>query len=90
MYYTYIVQCSDGTYYTGYTTDINNRIRVHNQKKGAKYTRSRTPVVLMYHEEHKTKSDAMRREAAIKKLTREQKENLIQSRKKDHNRNKPG
>lgn len=90
MYYTYIVQCSDGTYYTGYTTDINNRIRAHNQKKGAKYTRSRTPVVLMYHEEHKTKSDAMRREAAIKKLTREQKENLIQSRKKDHNRNKPG
>ena len=56
MFYTYIIECSDGTYYTGYTTDLNRRIRMHNEKKGAKYTRSRTPVTLVYQETSETKS----------------------------------
>lgn len=77
MYYTYIVKCSDGTYYTGYTNDLRRRIRSHNEKKGAKYTRSRTPVTLVYAEENDTKSLAMKREAAIKKLSRKEKEKLI-------------
>lgn len=77
MYYTYIVKCSDGTYYTGYTNDLWQRVRAHNEKKGAKYTRSRTPVTLVYAEESDTKSLAMKREAAIKKLSRKEKEQLI-------------
>ena len=77
MYYTYIVKCSDGTYYTGYTKDLRQRVRAHNEKKGAKYTRSRTPVTLVYAEESDTKSLAMQREAAIKKLSRKEKEQLI-------------
>ena len=62
MYYTYIVECSDGTYYTGYTNDLRQRIRTHNEKKGAKYTRSRTPVTLVYAEESDTKSLARGRD----------------------------
>lgn len=77
MYYTYIVKCSDGTYYTGYTNDLRQRVRAHNEKKGAKYTHSRTPVTLVYAEESDTKSLAMKREAAIKKLSRKEKEQLI-------------
>lgn len=80
-YYTYIAQCSDGTYYTGYTTDIEKRIAVHNASTGAKYTKTRRPVHLVYLEESDSKSLAMQREAAIKKLTRKQKEGLIMSRK---------
>ncbi len=80
-YYTYIAQCSDGTYYTGYTTDIEKRIAVHNAGTGAKYTKTRRPVHLVYLEESDSKSLAMQREAAIKKLTRKQKEGLIMSRK---------
>lgn len=83
MFYTYIIECSDGTYYTGYTTDLNRRIRMHNEKKGAKYTRSRTPVTLVYQETSETKSYAMQREAAIKRLSRKEKEKLIQSQKKN-------
>ena len=77
MYYTYIVKCSDGTYYTGYTNDLRQRVQAHNKKKGAKYTRSRTPITLVYAEESGTKSLAMKREAAIKKLSRKEKEQLI-------------
>lgn len=79
MFYTYIVECSDGTYYTGYTTDLEKRICAHNQKRGAKYTRSRTPVKLVYQETSGTKSLAMQREAAIKRLSRKEKEKLIRS-----------
>lgn len=75
--YTYIVECSDGTFYTGWTNDIEKRILVHNAKKGAKYTRSRTPVKLVYFEKADTKQQAMRREAQIKRLSRQQKEQLI-------------
>ena len=77
MNYTYIVECKDGTYYTGYTNDITRRLKAHNKKKGAKYTKPRTPVKLVYLEESKTKQEAMQREAAIKKLTRAQKIELI-------------
>lgn len=79
--YTYIVECSDGTYYTGWTTDIQKRLLRHNAKKGAKYTRTRTPVRLVYLEAADTKQQAMRREAQIKRLSRYEKEQLIKMRK---------
>lgn len=75
--YTYIVECSDGTLYTGWTTDLDKRLAAHNSGKGAKYTRNRTPVRLVYYEEHTEKREAMRREYAIKQLTRKEKETLI-------------
>ncbi len=75
--YVYIVKCADGTLYTGWTTDIEKRIKAHNAGRGAKYTKYRTPVVLVYSEEFETKSQALRREAEIKKMTRPQKEVLV-------------
>ena len=77
MNYTYVVKCSDGTYYTGWTNNLEKRIRVHNEGKGAKYTRSRGPVELVYYEEFESKEEAMSREARIKRLTRKEKEQLI-------------
>ena len=62
MNYTYIVKCSDGSFYTGWTNDLEKRIKAHNDGKGAKYTKSRRPVVLAYYEEFHTKEEAMRRE----------------------------
>lgn len=79
--YTYIVECSDGTYYTGWTNDIKKRIIIHNSKKGAKYTRSRTPVKLVYLEQTDTRQKAMSREAQIKRMSRQEKEQLIKNRK---------
>ena len=79
MHYAYIVKCSDGTYYTGYTNDLEKRLLAHNAGKGAKYTRNRLPVEMVYFEEYEEKSEAMKREYAIKQLTREQKEKLISS-----------
>lgn len=70
MYYTYILECADGTFYCGYTNDVEGRVKTHNEGKGAKYTKSRLPVKVVYSEEYNTKSEAMKREAAIKKLTR--------------------
>ncbi len=78
-YYTYMVECSDGSLYTGYTNDLDNRIKVHNLGKGAKYTRSRLPVRLVYYEVFDNKNDAMKRECAIKKLSREAKLALIKT-----------
>ena len=66
----YVVECCDKTWYTGYTTDIVRRIKTHNAKKGAKYTRVRVPVELIYYEEFDTKSEATRAESSFKKLTR--------------------
>lgn len=77
--YTYILKCADGTYYTGWTTDLEQRLKAHNQGTGAKYTRAHRPVTLAYAELHATKSDAMKREAAIKKLSRKEKEALAAS-----------
>ena len=77
MNYTYIVKCSDGSLYTGWTNDLEKRIRAHNDGKGAKYTKSRRPVVLAYYEAFQTKEEAMRREWEIKQLDREQKMKMI-------------
>lgn len=79
MNYVYILQCSDETLYTGWTNNLENRIKVHNSGKGAKYTRCRLPVKLVYQETFPTKEEALRREAAIKKMTRGQKLELISS-----------
>ena len=80
--YVYIVECSDGTWYTGWTNDLEHRMQAHNSGQGAKYTRSRRPVRLIYFEEHESASSARRREYAIKRLTRAQKEKLVE-RKED-------
>ena len=77
MNYTYIVRCSDGTLYTGWTNDLKKRIKDHNEGRGAKYTRSRRPVVLAYYEEFATKEEAMSREWAIKQMPRCKKEEII-------------
>lgn len=78
MYYVYIIRCADDTLYTGITTDIERRITEHNDSKlGAKYTRARRPVVIVYSSSHPDKSSASREEARIKKLARSQKELLI-------------
>lgn len=76
-YFIYIAECADGTWYTGWTRDPQRRIRVHNSGKGAKYTRSRLPVRLVYTEEFGTAAEARRREYEIKRLTRAQKEALV-------------
>lgn len=76
--YTYILKCSDDTYYTGYTTNLEKRIFEHNTwKNWAKYTKWRRPVELVYFEEFDNKSEALKREYEIKELTRLQKEKLI-------------
>ena len=76
-HFVYIVECDDGTYYTGYTTDVKRRVKVHNEGKGAKYTRGRLPVKLRHQEEYSSRSLAMQRECEIKGLTREEKEKLV-------------
>lgn len=79
-HYTYILRCNDGTLYTGYTNDLDKRVKAHNEGKGAKYTRSRSPVVLVYHEVFDTKKEAMSREWHIKHdMTRDEKIKLIES-----------
>lgn len=77
MNYTYIVKCSDGTFYTGWTNDLTRRMEAHNQGRGAKYTKARRPVTLIYYEAFETKEEAMKREYAIKRLSRKEKEELI-------------
>ncbi|MDD6460254.1 MAG: GIY-YIG nuclease family protein [Absicoccus porci] len=77
--YVYIVQCADATYYTGWTNDLKKRIEAHNAGKGAKYTKSRQPVQLVYYETYATKSEAMAREYAIKQLSRQEKAQLIKA-----------
>lgn len=77
MNYVYILQCSDGTFYTGWTNNLEKRIQCHNKGKGAKYTRGRRPVKLIYFEEFIEKRDAQKREVFIKRLTREKKLKLI-------------
>lgn len=79
MNVTYMVRCSDGTLYTGWTNDIEKRLEAHNHGLGAKYTRSRIPVELVYLERFETKQEAMKREAAIKRLSRADKQKLVES-----------
>ena len=75
--YTYILRCADGSLYTGWTNDLGKRLAAHNAGNGAKYTKSRRPVELVYFETFATKEEAMRREYAVKQLTREEKLRLI-------------
>ena len=77
-WFVYMLRCRDGSLYTGYTDDVARRLAVHQSGKGAKYTRSRLPVELAYQEELPDKSSALRREIAIKKLTRQQKLALVE------------
>ena len=79
MCYVYILECSDNTLYTGWTTDINKRLKTHLSGQGAKYTRCRLPVKLVYFEEYDNKISAQKREYAIKQLSRKNKLNLISS-----------
>ena len=78
MYYAYLLQCADNTIYAGYTNGLSQRIEAHNNGIGAKYTRSRLPVKLMYYEGFTSKSEALKREAALKRLSRKQKIKLIE------------
>lgn len=75
--YTYILLCSDGTLYTGWTNDLENRVKCHNKGEGAKYTRGRLPVRLAYYETFETKQEAMKREVQIKRLKRTKKLKMI-------------
>lgn len=78
--YTYILRCSDGTLYTGWTNDLAKRTAAHNSGRGAKYTRGRTPVELVYSESFQTKNEALSREAELKRMTRDEKLDLINNR----------
>ena len=78
MNYTYLLECADHTLYCGWTNDLEKRVKAHNSGCGAKYTKARRPVVLVYFEEFQTKEEAMRREAAIKRLTRKEKMRLME------------
>ena len=80
-FFTYILRCGDGSFYTGWTDDLDRRIRVHNAGKGGSYTRAHLPVALIYSEAFPSKNEAMSREWAIKKLNRDEKEKLIRSEK---------
>ncbi|WP_126664079.1 GIY-YIG nuclease family protein [Haloterrigena salifodinae] len=73
----YVLECADGSLYTGYTTDLERRVAEHDAGEGAKYTRGRAPVELRYHERHESRSAAMSREYEIKQLSRREKERLV-------------
>lgn len=83
MNYVYIARCADGTLYTGWTTDLTKREKAHNAGKGAKYTKSRTPIKIVYSEVFDDKETAMSREWHIKRLTRAEKLKLIENANKD-------
>ena len=76
--YCYILECADGTFYTGWTTDPDRRVKQHNKGIGAKYTSMRLPVKLVYLEPQSNRTDAMKREIAIKKMRRVQKSKLVE------------
>ena len=78
IWYLYILRCRDGSLYTGITTDVNKRIAAHNAGKGAKYTRGRGPLEIVYREECGDHSTALKRELELKKLTRPEKEAFLQ------------
>lgn len=79
LFYVYILKCKDNTLYTGYTVDLNRRIETHNKGLGAKYTRGRLPVELVYKENCSSKGQAMKRERDIKRLSRREKMELIEN-----------
>ncbi len=77
MFWVYMLECADGSLYTGWTPDLENRVRQHNAGRGSKYVRSRLPAQLRYSESYDTRAEAMRREYAMKKLSRSEKLALI-------------
>ena len=77
MNYVYLLRCADNTLYCGWTTDLEKRLKIHNSGQGAKYTRSRLPVQLVYHEEYEDRHEALSREWHIKRMSRAEKEALI-------------
>jgi putative endonuclease len=79
VHYVYVLECSDGSFYTGYTTDVERRVTEHDAGDGAKYTRGRTPVELVHVEQYDSKSAAMSREYELKQFTRTQKERVVES-----------
>ncbi|MDR9757664.1 MAG: GIY-YIG nuclease family protein [Thermacetogeniaceae bacterium] len=79
IYYVYILRCGDGSFYTGWTNDLKKRLTAHQEGRGAKYTRGRGPLQLVYTEEFDNKSEAIKREYHIKKMSRKEKETLIDS-----------
>lgn len=79
MPYTYLLKCSDGTYYTGWTVDLEKRLKTHNGGTASRYTRSRLPVSLVYWEEYSTRQEAQRREASLRKLKKLDKDSLVNS-----------
>jgi putative endonuclease len=83
-FYVYMVQCADGTYYTGYTPDIERRLVLHNKGRGARYTRDRRPVTLVWCKEYAYFKHAFLEEIRIKGLTRLQKETLVRAHKRPH------
>lgn len=78
-WYVYMLRCGDGSLYTGSTNDLTRRLEAHQRGKGAKYTRSRLPVILVYQEICRDRADALRREAAIKRMSRQQKLRLLEA-----------
>lgn len=81
--YTYILRCADGSLYTGWTNDLSRRVKAHELGRGAKYTRSRRPVELVYYEEYASPGEAMSREWHVKQMTREEKLRLINAGKEE-------
>ena len=86
MNYTYILKCKDGSLYTGWTNDLEQRVAAHNTGKGAKYTKARRPVELVYFEEFETKEQALKREYAIKQIARKDKLELVRRKEKADDR----
>lgn len=78
MHFVYILRCADNSLYTGYTNNLKNRIKIHNSGKGAKYTRARLPVSLVFYRRVDSKSMGLKLEARLKKLNKKQKEDLVQ------------
>jgi putative endonuclease len=83
-FYCYMLECRDGSFYIGWTIDLEKRLQVHNSGKGARYTRSRLPVTLVYYEELDSQADAMRRERVFKKKNHEFKSRFADSFKDAH------
>jgi len=77
QYWVYILKCSDGTFYTGYTNNLENRVALHNSGRGAKYVRNKLPAVLVYAKEYRYYKSALNGEKNIKKLSRQKKEELV-------------
>lgn len=78
QHYFYVLKCKDGSFYAGYTNNLTKRLNTHNDGKGAKYTRVRLPVIMIFHKEFATKKEAMQAEYAFKQLTRKKKEQFLE------------